>query len=322
MNKPQLVPLSLPGHFAHELPPDGFLPLKASDEDLHRYGILHRPDPSVSPELARLWRRVMSRVTRFVQPELEVNPERHHVPARQPRAKSAKTGTAASVFTSGNWSGIVSLDQSPYNAVFGTWTVPRVQPPNGFFGDFSSAAWVGLGGWTGDSNLLQAGTEQDVQGGIAFYYAWWEWLTSESKPPEVKISNFPILPGETVAFSVGAYGDGSGRGYFTCANLETGLAIPLTVLPKPDDSIAAPSTISAEWIVERPLLSSGKLSQLADYGEMCITNAAATTISADPKATTFAASSDGGAINVTMLDDDAEATSEEAITPALHYSFL
>lgn len=319
-SKPVLSKIGSSQYFMHELPPQGFRPLEASDEELERYGILHRPDPKKSPEAARLWRHVMSRVKTFIQPQFGVNRNRIHWPVQKLRL-TPRTSTAAGTGTSENWSGVVAQDEAPYSAVWGTWVIPAVQVPPGKNGDFVSAAWVGLGGFT-DLNLFQAGSEHDVSsGGNPNYYMWVEWLTPQTMAPEQPIVNFPVEPGQTVAVAVGVYGDGSGRGYLTCANLETGKAIPFTILSKPDNSIEAPSTTSAEWIAERTTVN-GVIGELADYGELNITNAAATSDATAPKATNFLAATDANAITLTMLaDDGVTPLSEEVVAQSLHYTF-
>ena len=65
----------------------------------------------------------------------------------------------------------------PYTDAEATWTVPTVNAtsscPNSPAGCSKSSTWVGIGGIS--SNLIQAGTEQDVQSnGQPSYSAWWE----------------------------------------------------------------------------------------------------------------------------------------------------
>jgi hypothetical protein len=322
-----LYPLDLPGHFIHELPPSGFKPLEASDDELARYGVLHRPDPRVSPEAARLWRHVMGRVKTFIRPKLTVNPKRLHLPARNVQTKKTTKTDFAGTAGSENWSGVVMTDAPPYSAVWGTWTIPDVQTPPGQnkSDGFSCSCWVGLGGASAaDQNLFQAGTEQDTQDGKPNYYAWLEWLTATTPAPEKLIANFPIQAGQTVVFAVGHYGDASGRGYVTAANLETGIAIPLTIVAKPDNTIVSPSTVSAEWIVERPAISVDPLilTELADYGEVNMTLAGASSNANARKTFNIAAASDTSATIFTMLaDDGATPLSEEIDTAALHFTF-
>ena len=69
----RLVPTNLPGHLTFE-PPEGFRLTKATDEELRRYGLPHRPDPKKFPEVARHWIRAMNSIKKFVTPELIVQP--------------------------------------------------------------------------------------------------------------------------------------------------------------------------------------------------------------------------------------------------------
>jgi hypothetical protein len=336
-------------HFTFERPPKGFDLLRASMDELHSYGLPHRPDPKTMPQASRLWYHVMKRIKKFVTPELIIRRDIVHGPERnlRPLADSAEK-----VFAASGWSGLVATDSPPYSSVWGVWTVPAVQVPTGQSGDFFSSAWVGLSGF-GNNNLLQAGTEQDaslgynlINGYSSSYFAWVEWFPaspvqmgqSSSQFPD-GLPTFPIAPGQTVAVFVGEFGDGSGRGLFSMANLETGLAITPLVVPIPtvdfmgntiDPALTGPNQTSAEWIVERPgTLENGQLTllELADYGEVNFTNAGAT--AAGPGSTgdvikteTIAAASDTNAISVTMIADDGTTPlSEETVTPALHFTF-
>ncbi|MGD0196412.1 MAG: G1 family glutamic endopeptidase [Solirubrobacteraceae bacterium] len=73
--------------------------------------------------------------------------------------------------TSYNWSGYVASGTT-FSAVSGRWTVPAVSCA----GKTTSAAseWVGIDGWNAGSDVEQAGTETDCDGGAAHYYAWYE----------------------------------------------------------------------------------------------------------------------------------------------------
>jgi hypothetical protein len=345
----RLAATNLADHFTFEPPPKGFDLLRASMEDLHSYGLPHRPDPKTMPKASRLWYHVMKRIKRFVTPELIVRRDLVHGPERNLRPLA---DPSANLFGGSGWSGLVVTDAPPYTQVWGTWMVPAVQVPPNQSGDFFSSTWVGLGGF-GNATLLQAGTEQDASLGYNLingfswsYFAWFEWFPAPSVQLGQSSAQFPgglpaftISPGQTVAVSVGVFGDGSGRGLFSMANLETGLAITPIVVPIPTvdfngntivPALTGPNLSSAEWIVERPSTTVSSvltLLELADYGEVNFTNAGATAAGPGSSSTvlkteTIAAAADTLATSVTMLaDDGVTALSDETVTPALHFTF-
>jgi hypothetical protein len=334
----RLIPAPLPDHFFIEPPPRGFNPLRASDRELERYGLPHRPDPKVLPGAARLWLRVMRRIKTFVVPELAVQ-KILYAPGQ---GRSIAGDSGASLNLDKNWTGLVVTDAAPYLGVWGTWTIPAVQvppvpPPDAPSNpDYHMVAWVGLGGYGGVPNLLQAGTAGVVDAnGAATYYAWFEWF------PQLQVAlagqqgqqNFPIGPGQTVAVYVGQDG---GNGLVTIANLDTGIAITPIIVPIPTmdyqgNTITPPLTFpsfSAEWIVERPSPpKNGMLTpaELADFGELTFTNA--TALGSPPelgpgKHEVIAAASDSNAIRMTMLADDGMTPlADETTISALHVTF-
>jgi hypothetical protein len=109
---------------------------------------------------------------------------------------------------SSNWSGYMTNDSSEsYTGVTGQWTVPTVVSTT----HGSSSTWVGLGGW-GNSNLIQAGTEQDYDPEVhplegAAYFAWYEILPAS----QVNIGNllnsnkqqlYPVSAGDVMQVSI------------------------------------------------------------------------------------------------------------------------
>jgi hypothetical protein len=349
MDKFRTVPTNLPDYLRFERPPKGLNLLRASVEELHSYGLPHRPDPKKDPRTHRFWHRVMSRVKEFVTPALTVRRDIVHGPPRNLRRSAVHSGkVVAGASSTENWSGVVLDDQAPYISVWGTWTVPAVQLPPGQSGIFYSATWVGLGGVVEGESLLQAGVEQDVGGNswaqVGAYSAWVEWFPAPpvymgtSSPPQfpAPLPDFPISPGQTIAVYIAAMNDGSGRGSFTMANLETGLALAPIVVPIPTvdfngnpitPSITSVPSHTIEWIVERPstVQPDGNIipMELADFGEVNFTNAGGQ-FSATPgdKGGTDWVYYDNDPDSVTMLaDDGVTPIAEEIETPAVHVTF-
>ena len=96
--------------------------------------------------------------------------------------------------TSSNWSGYaINSTAGSVSYVAGTWTVPTVSTStNGY-----SAVWVGIDGYSSQS-VEQLGTGEDVSGGRASYYAWYEMYPSDS----VTINSMTVKPGDSMTASV------------------------------------------------------------------------------------------------------------------------
>jgi len=167
-----------------------------------------------------------------------------------PPSGQSAAGTKADL-TSQNWSGYVDFGFS-FTQISGAWTVPSVaSTPSPAY----STAWIGIDG-AQNSNLIQTGTEEDVDSsGVAHYYPWWEILPA----PETPIAQ-PISPGDHMAANIHQTSPGlfsltltdSTKGWTFASNFAySGL---LT---------------SAEWIMERPLICTingcGVLPTLANF---------------------------------------------------------
>jgi hypothetical protein len=187
-------------HFTtFEPPPDGFHPLTATSELLHKHGFPHRPDPKKEPRLSEIWKRTFSRPIKVIRAELAVDrtsPRRN--PLRRRRNDAFGLG--------GEWAGaqvnIADLGfdprTEPANTVFGRWTVPTVvAPPNSLPQPLTVGFWVGLGGDgnNNSTNVVQAGIQAKVDGNSVEYSAWTEWFPAQ---PAVTIPNFDVAPGDVV----------------------------------------------------------------------------------------------------------------------------
>jgi hypothetical protein len=159
-----------------------------------------------------------------------------------------------------NWAGyIVASDlqnpQASVTAVSASWAVPTVtdSSQNTF-----SAVWIGIGGFF-DDTLIQTGTEQDSIQGQSEYYAWLELLPQNS----ITIDSIAVSPGDQISASI----------QLVDANTDQ-WSIYMKDLTKNQEYTSsffyASSQLSAEWIVERPELTSrrsrGNLTSLADVG--------------------------------------------------------
>jgi len=320
--RPALHPTNLADHFHFALPPEGFHPTKATDEELRRYGLPHRPDPRKFPKAARLWLHSMRRIRRFIAPSLEIRSDLIH-------------GNGAALHdltdTSDSWSGLTITGNAPYISIWGTWIVPAVTSHS--HRHSVSSIWIGLD--DNSRSLLQAGTEQDYTLGQGVYFAWFEWFPAFS----VVISNFPILPGQAVAVLVGNVEDlaGGNQGVVTFMNYSTGVALtPILVpIPKADfngKTITPPLPgvpfARASWILERPSFpQDGKPvpGLLADYGEASIIEGDAIGTSTSGGKTfangVFVGENDQGTLHQMLGDDGITVISEASEVPGLKFFY-
>lgn len=282
-----------------KLPPAGFNVMTASKRELQIYGLPRRPDAEKHPKQAALWDSFAARPLRFVRPKLV--PLRKRAPS-QIRDYSATHVTDDPVvraimkrrfdiigihecwiwpLTSSNWSGAVVNRPSsePLVTVTGQWVVPSVSPPQSAWngsgyndGTYMCAVWVGLDGWNGTNDVLQAGTTSQlgVSGGqvtSTSYYAWIEWFGNSWKVE----SDFPINPGEAILCTVCApFGSAHGTAMFT--NQTTGLHANYGI--DPPDGVTLSGNV-AEWIVEDPSQIGGPLYPFPNYGLTTFQNCSA-----------------------------------------------
>src|SRR5215212_11166271 len=102
--------------------------------------------------------------------------------APAPASAAVRVGTILST----NWAGYAAAG-ARFRSVSGRWTVPRMRCKPGRAG--WSAAWVGLGGFTGDGRgLEQTGTDSScTRQGKARYAAWYELVPAPSRPVRMKV---------------------------------------------------------------------------------------------------------------------------------------
>lgn len=236
------------------LPPKGFDPLKASGEEIQRYGFPRRPDEVMEAHAASKWVQAFSKYPKFthITPEFTDLPQRHG-PNKRTQAETKGNVNA----TSNNWSGSVLFIGSgdSFNWITGQWTVPHAYSPNPGDGiTYYSSAWLGIDG-DGSPDVMQAGTETDSDGTC---YAWFEWFPNFS----ALINNFPVSPGDVVSLVLCA--TNSTTAWMSIGNLTSKIYTNF--------SFTAPAGTTligncAEAIVERPGVGGG-LAELPRYGEV------------------------------------------------------
>ena len=186
--------------------------------------------------------------------------------ATRARGSSPSAPSSSPCWASTNWSGYVVSEATPsglpclpgtgvaYSAVSGTWTVPAVTGSRG--SSTYSAAWTGIDGFT-NSNLIQAGTEQDYYSGKAHYGAWWEILPAAETP----ITSITVEPGDSITVSI-AKVSGTQWSIALTDNGQAGHpAQPTFTTTQTYSGTGA----SAEWILEAPSVN-GRTATLASYG--------------------------------------------------------
>jgi hypothetical protein len=272
------------------VPPEGFSALAASERELARFGLPPRPDGDKHRGLAALWDTFAARDLRFVRPPLRPLEERPRSEVRdfiKPELpiefeerfdvlrRLGVTGIRLCTFLplrSTNWSGAVVNRPTSEQlvTVTGQWTVPSVSPPASAWngtgyndGTYICAVWVGLDGWNGTTDVLQAGTSSVVtvtrgQVSSTTYFSWIEWFGFPWTPE----SGFPVTAGDSILCTVCApFGNNHGTAMFV--NQTTGLTANYGIDPPAGVSL---SGNVAEWIVEDPSQSSGALYPFPNYG--------------------------------------------------------
>ena len=181
--------------------------------------------------------------------------------SRRPWLEELETRLVPSITTSTNWSGYaVQANAGTVASVVGSWVVPTATGT----GTAYSSTWVGIDGYT-SSTVEQIGTDSDISGGKAVYYAWYEMYPSES----VNL-NLTVQPGDTISAQV-SYG-------------ARGFTLQITDKPKNGGVSETFSTTqtapgaqrsSAEWIEEAPSSNAGVL-PLANFGTVSFSARSAT----------------------------------------------
>jgi hypothetical protein len=192
-----------------------------------------------------------------------------------------------------NWSGyaVTGTSDSVTDAK-GSWVVPAVDcksTPNAY-----ASFWVGIDGYD-SSTVEQTGTDSDCEGGVATYYAWFEFYPHFS----YTVNSLTVVPGDVISADVN-YG---AKGQFT---------VSITVNPASHPQTFSTSTklnqakrSSAEWIIEAPY--SGGVLPLADFNSVSFgadsTGVASTCDAAVGKTSGAIGSFTGDVVAITMVSD-------------------
>ena len=145
-----------------------------------------------------------------------------------------------------NWSGQVDTG-TQFTGVRGYWTVPSVDASTS---PKYTSTWTGIGGY-GITELIQTGTTEATTGGSTQYWSWYELLPTSSVPITAA-----VYPGDEMQAAISQ--NSVGTWSLQIEDVTEGWRFAHTF------SYSAGSASSAEWITERPELSTG-FATLANY---------------------------------------------------------
>ena len=172
------------------VPPAGFKPIEASDEELATYGFPPRPDNEA--ELTE-WNENMAAYKYTPIPQISQTDVIHgayqpYITANNSNPKSLDQTTGSS-----NWSGYVS--KGSFAMVQGDFTQPAINPSNP--SNTHESTWTGLGGYN-TGKLVQTGTGMDTYGGVNHYNAWYEYLSPANPNPAIVFNSITVNPGDKI----------------------------------------------------------------------------------------------------------------------------
>lgn len=256
------------------VPPAGFNPLTASDEELARYYFPPRPDASEEESYAQ-WVDLMSNYKGTPEPELVVTVK----PAdKQDNSILARNMRSYTTCYSDIWSGYESdLGKSSsllYTQVQMDYVHPSVNSPGEYY---LNSIWTGLGG-KGVDILVQAGTANDGvdPNSLPANYAWFEYLCEEAGGSiSMKPVSLEISPGDKIHVYV-SFQKANDLFSYHIANNTTGKSVSNTVNLSADKYYDG---TTAEWVVERTqyVFNNKRVPRdLGDYGTVILTNCKAT----------------------------------------------
>jgi hypothetical protein len=245
--------------------------LRLSNNELLQRGYPPRPDAK-SGEPFRTWLRIVSVPATRVEPHIVTNTGVSHGLIQRATGGSPASGSPVADIArvgniSYNWSGF-ELRGGPFQWVYGDWHVPGIYvgetPPSGSITAIAdySAEWVGIDG-DGTSDLVQAGTEQDLTTfsffgntwSVSSYYAWTQFLPQQAN--EQRITSLAVNPDDEMSVYVVVSG---GNAYFVVQNLTINKFVEV-ITPLGNTVVGG---TEVEWIMERPTVN-GSLPDLALY---------------------------------------------------------
>ncbi|MGA2097390.1 MAG: G1 family glutamic endopeptidase [Candidatus Acidiferrum sp.] len=240
-----------------------------SDEELLAQKYPMRPNAAESPKSYAQWLNSVSHPMTIVPLHAVSRSDISHG-SHSPQGTGVTEGVSSG--TNDHWSGFVAEGwKNSLRAVEGSWTVPFILGTSS--PDCYSSIWTGLDGWVGldglaSNNVVQAGTEQDAAimtktGILTQYYIWTEVWPQEPTAKQIASA----FPGDII--SVYLYvGDSSGEidptGNYVWFTIENETEGQLYYSHTKLGTSFGFTGVSAEWIVERPIVG-GYFLELPDY---------------------------------------------------------
>lgn len=137
------------------VPPSSWTPIGATSAELAFYGI---PTAQESSESSASWTSEWSNFTSPAPTGMCISSDYNSAAISSPGSVTSDATDCVSSPTSANWEGVLDCG-SGYTEMYGSVTVPSTEYCPGSYASTHSM-WVGLGGWTGTTGLLQNGIEQ------------------------------------------------------------------------------------------------------------------------------------------------------------------
>ena len=256
-------------------PPDDFDPFTADAAELRLWGLPPRPEGT---DQRRSWETALRRPLTYITPTFALTGRRRQT-FDDPESDGPTWSGMRAAAPEGTW----------MNSVSGRWTVPNTYPPGrGDLQSYECSSWVGIDDGTQSADIIQAGVHSIVydfpnfglstaSSHMQVVYPWWEWVPG----PEVAITNFPVLPGDTVWVSIYAFSPqeaqislwNMGPGAITNFNVTNDPAVAFEFGEEfAGSGMPDIAGVCAEWIVERPQFrdAQGQIVpvKLANYGSV------------------------------------------------------
>lgn len=255
------------------LPPTGFRPLEASQEELKRLGFPKQPDPALQPAEYAFWREMFAPSVQFVAFDFDVVPfdttRSRGFFSQLPRRQSSL-----------NWSGayITPRDGTVFSSIWGKFQVPTPNQPSGDLpGEtYHNSTWIGFDGQRRyySSTLPQIGTAQNIDpnSGVPTksFFAWWQWWVRDvpAQAFPMKLTSPTIHAGDLIMCFMQVADDRTGVS-FVITNFTTNQSVQF-FQPAPLTDSGQPFKVpgaTAEWVTERPAEAPDPMPlQLPDYG--------------------------------------------------------
>jgi Peptidase A4 family len=269
-----------------DLPPAGFDPLAASQEELKMFGFPKRPDPVLQPAEYAFWQEMFAPPVEFEAFDFNVLP----VFTTRSRGFSGQLPRRQSSL---NWSGayITPRDGTVFSSIWGKFQVPTPNLPSGGGASekYHSSTWIGFDGQRRyySSTLPQIGTAQNIDpnSGVPTnsFFAWWQWWVRDvpAQALPMTLTSPTIHAGDLIMCFMQVADDRAGAS-FVITNLTTSRSVqffqsaPLTDSGQPFKVPGA----TAEWVMERPAEGPMPL-QLPDYGTVDFHDCGAMAINMD-----------------------------------------